>query len=112
MASPLVRIDFLTISNIIGEPHSTTWVVVPAVDVLTIAPSKSYPGHADVILTGQVNPENGSPRVLVSPEDPFDLATRINRAMGLFVGEYFHAPAVAENSHAQPEAVDVEVAPV
>lgn len=112
MASPLVKIDFLTISNIIGVAHSTTWMIIPAVDVLTIAPSKSYPGCADVVLTGSVNPENGSPRVLVSPENPVSLAQRINSAAGVHVpDEFFHAPPVADNLLAGPGS-DVEVAPV
>jgi hypothetical protein len=110
MASPLVEIQFIVYTKIIGEKNTTESLFVPAVDVLSIRRSTRYEGHSEVVLQGNVNPDTGNPFSMVCPEDPVALAQRVNSAAGVHVpDEFFHAPAVV--LHAGPVA-DVEVAPV
>lgn len=110
MASPLVQINFIVYTKIIGEKNTTEYILVPAVDVLSIRRSTRYEGHSECVLTGNVNPDTGTPFSMVSPEDPVSLARRVNSAMGLSLpDEFFLAPPVGY--HAGPEA-EVEVSPV
>lgn len=112
MASPLVKIDFVVYTKIIGEKNSTEFVIVPAVDVLSIRRSTRYDGHSEVVLTGNVNPESGVPFSMVCPEPPDVLAARVNKAMGFDgVSQPLYAPPVADDSHAGPGS-DVEAVPV
>lgn len=113
MPSPLIKIDFLVETNIIGESNKQRSKWVPAVDVLSIEESTRFQGMSEVLLTGSVRPDTGVPFIMVCAESAQSLADRINSLFGYEgVGKISYAPAVAENSHAQPEAVDVEVAPV
>lgn len=109
MASPLVQINFIVYTKIIGEKNTTEYILVPCVDVLSIRRSTRYEGHSEVVLTGNVNPDTGTPFSMVSPEDPIALAKRVNLAANVHVPDkFFLAPPVG--SHAGPEA-EVEVAP-
>lgn len=103
MASPLVKIDFVVYNQVIGEKNSTEYVLVPAVDVLSIRRSTRYEGHSECVLTGNVNPDTGVPFSMVCPEPPDVLAARVNEAMG-FKG-------VSQPSYAPPGS-DVEAVPV
>jgi hypothetical protein len=113
MASPLVEIQFIVYTKIIGEKNTTESLFVPAVDVLSIRRSTRYEGHSEVVLTGNVNPDTGNPFSMVCPEDPDVLAARVNKAMGFDgVSQPLYAPPVGENLLAGPAADDVEASPV
>lgn len=109
MASPVIRIDFLVETNIIGQKNSTRSKWVPAVDILSIEESTRFQGMSEVLLTGSVRPDTGVPFIMVCTEPAASLANRINSALGF--DDSFLAPPVPENLLAPPGS-DVEVAPV
>ncbi len=108
MPSPLIKIDFLVETNIIGESNKQRSKWVPAVDVLSIEESTRFKGMSEVLLTGSVRPDTGVPFIMVCAESAQSLADRINKLFGYAdIVKIPHAPPVPESSHAQPEAAEV-----